>query len=138
MTADEADKYFVEFIERWRIAFGDLKDFFLAGHSFGGYICGHYATKYHHNIRKLLMLSPAGVCLKPEQFRISGIVRSNKGPKFLLKLAVKSWENKWSPFGIMRKSGGWIGNKMIKTYINKRLGDSIKEEEFEDVLEYFH
>ena len=45
-NADEADEYFVNFIEKWRLAFGDLKDFFLAGHSFGGYICGHYASKY--------------------------------------------------------------------------------------------
>jgi pimeloyl-ACP methyl ester carboxylesterase len=36
----------VEFLEKWRKAFGDLKGFFLAGHSFGGYICGHYVCKY--------------------------------------------------------------------------------------------
>ena len=40
---------------------GDLKDFILAGHSFGGYICGHYAVRYPQYIKKLLMLSPAGV-----------------------------------------------------------------------------
>ena len=45
-TADEADQYFIDFIEKWRVAMGDLKGFILAGHSFGGYICGHYACKY--------------------------------------------------------------------------------------------
>ena len=43
---DESDRYFVDFIEKWRVAMGDLKDFVLAGHSFGGFICGHYAAKY--------------------------------------------------------------------------------------------
>lgn len=47
---------------------GDLKGFYLAGHSFGGYICGHYALKYSHNIKKLLMLSPVGMPKRPEDF----------------------------------------------------------------------
>ena len=46
-TAEEADKFFIDFLEKWRIAMGELTDFILAGHSFGGYICGHYAVKYH-------------------------------------------------------------------------------------------
>ena len=45
-TSEQADSYFVSFLENWRQAFGDLKDFYLAGHSFGGYICGNYAIKY--------------------------------------------------------------------------------------------
>ena len=45
-TPDEGDMFFVDFIEQWRVAFGDIKDFFLAGHSFGGYICGQYAYRY--------------------------------------------------------------------------------------------
>jgi 2-succinyl-6-hydroxy-2,4-cyclohexadiene-1-carboxylate synthase len=45
-TAREADIFFVDFLEKWRVAFDNLKGFFLAGHSFGGYICGHYALRY--------------------------------------------------------------------------------------------
>lgn len=45
-TATEADKFFVDFIENWRINVGNLTNFYLAGHSFGGYICGHYAYQY--------------------------------------------------------------------------------------------
>lgn len=45
-TADEADNFFTDSLENWRLAMGDLNDFILAGHSFGGYICGHYAAKY--------------------------------------------------------------------------------------------
>ena len=39
--------YFVEYFEKWRIQMGDLKNFYLAGHSFGGYLIGNYALKYH-------------------------------------------------------------------------------------------
>ena len=60
---------------------GDLKDFYLAGHSFGGYICGHYAYQYPQNIRKLLMLSPVGVPPKPEDFTFDQLRRKNgSGP----------------------------------------------------------
>jgi cardiolipin-specific phospholipase len=40
---------------------GDLKGFILCGHSFGGYLSGHYAVKYKKYVKKLLLLSPFGV-----------------------------------------------------------------------------
>jgi len=40
---------------------GDLKDFYLAGHSFGGYMMGNYATQYPYHIKKLLLISPVGL-----------------------------------------------------------------------------
>ena len=50
---------------------GDIRDFILAGHSFGGYVAGMYSTKYHRYVRKLLMLSPAGIPTKPEFIDVS-------------------------------------------------------------------
>ncbi len=35
----------MDFIEKWRIEM-DLTDFYLGGHSFGGYLVSHYALKY--------------------------------------------------------------------------------------------
>lgn len=58
---DEADQYFVSFLENWRLKMGGLTDFILAGHSFGGYISGLYASYYPQHLKKLLMLSPVGV-----------------------------------------------------------------------------
>ena len=51
-TQEESDYYMTEWIEAWRIKvrpkiLGGLTDFILAGHSFGGYLCGLYAIKYH-------------------------------------------------------------------------------------------
>ena len=59
-TPEQAQEFFVDFIEQWRVAMGNLTDFYLAGHSFGGYISGIYALKYHQHIRKLILISPIG------------------------------------------------------------------------------
>ena len=45
----------------------ELKDFYLAGHSFGGYMVGNYATQYHQYIKKLILISPVGVKQKNEE-----------------------------------------------------------------------
>ena len=46
LTPEESVEYFVNYIEKWRRNFGKLKNFYLAGHSLGGYLAGHYAVKY--------------------------------------------------------------------------------------------
>ena len=131
-TAEQADEYFVGFLENWRKAFGDLKDFYLAGHSFGGYVCGNYAIKYPQYIKKLLMLSPVGVCKKPDNYDFS----TNKST--FASIVRSAWKNKWSPFGILRNSGSLIGNSLIKKYISRRMKDSLSPEEQQDMLKYMH
>lgn len=59
-TPQESADYFVEYLETWR-SFMQLTDFYLAGHSFGGYIVGLYASKYPENLKKVILLSPIGV-----------------------------------------------------------------------------
>lgn len=56
-----AEELLIAFFEKWWVAVGDIKDFFLVGHSIGGFTCGLYASRYHQYIKKLLMLSPSGV-----------------------------------------------------------------------------
>lgn len=50
-TPQESLDFFVEHFERWRKQFAldsgfDMDKIFLLGHSFGGYVSGHYTTKY--------------------------------------------------------------------------------------------
>ena len=61
MTTDQALEYMTEWIEVWRQKMGDLRGFILAGHSFGGFLSGHYTLKYKKYVKKLLLLSPFGV-----------------------------------------------------------------------------
>ena len=44
---EKGEEYLVEWLEKWRLSFGDIKDFILAGPSFGGFTVGLYATKDH-------------------------------------------------------------------------------------------
>ena len=46
LEAQEATDYLTGWIEVWRQKMDDMTGFILAGHSFGGYVCGHYACKY--------------------------------------------------------------------------------------------
>ena len=58
----EAREFFIGWMETWRQKMGCLEEkFLLAGHSFGGFLSGHYACKYPEKITKLIMLSPFGV-----------------------------------------------------------------------------
>ena len=90
-----ADEYLIEWLEKWRVKMGDLKDFVLAGHSFGGYVAGIYACRYYKYIKKLLLLSPAGAATKPEDFNfeeeIEKYPRNKRPPKWVLKNAHKVW-----------------------------------------------
>jgi len=70
-TPEQSNEYFVEYLEKWRESMGnhflrsgeerEFTQFYLAGHSFGGYISAQYALKYHKHIKKLLLISPIGV-----------------------------------------------------------------------------
>ena len=42
----EAVDFLISWFEAWRIQMDNLTGFVLAGHSFGGFIAGHYACKF--------------------------------------------------------------------------------------------
>ena len=46
MSAQDSIDYFVDYIEGWRRAMGNLTNLYVIGHSLGGYIVGNYALKY--------------------------------------------------------------------------------------------
>jgi cardiolipin-specific phospholipase len=56
----ETEAWFVDSIERWRARKG-LDSFVLMGHSLGGYLAAAYALQHPERVRKLIMVSPAGV-----------------------------------------------------------------------------
>ena len=85
------------------------------------------------------MLSPAGVVEVEPDFDLSKVqLKKGKGPpKLLRKLAKTIWKHKWSPFGAMRKSGSWLGKRIIKSYLNRRMAD-LPKPEYDDMLDYMH
>lgn len=52
---------------------GNLTNFYLAAHSFGGYLFGTYAAAHPQHVRKLLLLSPLGTKAAPENFDLKNM-----------------------------------------------------------------
>ena len=124
-----------------------VKNFFLAGHSFGGYVVGNYALKYHKYIRKLILLSPIGIRVKPlgendlQRFQQkSREVEQDGGapPSFAVKMAVRlMWTRRLSPFGVVRFLGPRQTKKLIDMYLAKRQdtgGDNAQKEAVADYM----
>ena len=65
-TAEQCIDYFMIHFERWRHGICEnledgLTDFYLAGHSYGAYLACHFANRYPHHVRRLVLISPLGV-----------------------------------------------------------------------------
>ncbi|KAF2708594.1 alpha/beta hydrolase [Pleomassaria siparia CBS 279.74] len=56
----EAENWFIDALEEWRIKRG-LDKFTLLGHSLGGYLAVAYALKYPGRLDKLILASPVGI-----------------------------------------------------------------------------
>mmetsp|Transcript_1625 Transcript_1625/g.2877 ORF Transcript_1625/g.2877 Transcript_1625/m.2877 type:complete len:214 (-) Transcript_1625:401-1042(-) len=139
--------YFLTYIENWRVAMGNLTDFYLAGHSFGGYITGSYAAKYHRHIKKLILLSPVGIRVKPEgedewnRFERKSKEAQEQGikppPAFFRMVMIYVWKNKVSPFAIARFLGQKQTRKLIEGYVGRRQATN-DEYMKQDVADYMY
>ncbi|EDK32044.1 alpha/beta fold hydrolase (macronuclear) [Tetrahymena thermophila SB210] len=58
-TINECIEYFVQSIEKWRIAKG-INKLIIVGHSFGGYMGFNYAIRHQQRVVKLFLVSPLG------------------------------------------------------------------------------
>jgi len=56
----EAENWFIDALEEWRIKKG-IDRFTLLGHSLGGYMAVAYALKYPGHLNKLILASPVGI-----------------------------------------------------------------------------
>ena len=102
-NGEEADEYFMNAIEQWRINMGDLTNFFIAAHSYGGYLFGTYAALYPQHVRKLLLLSPLGVKMAPPNYKIHQMRfrRGRKPPRWAVAFAKTLW-GKVSPLSLFQ------------------------------------
>lgn len=85
------------------------------------------------------MLSPAGVPRYPLHYDIweelNNLPKHQRPEKLALKVGKFIWNRRWSPFGMMRKSGKTCIECTIKNYVNRRF-QSIPKDELEDYKEY--
>jgi len=66
-SKQETDDFFTDLLEDWRKEM-DITDFFLAAHSYGGYLASLYTLKYSQHIKKLFLISPVGFQQRPDDF----------------------------------------------------------------------
>lgn len=130
----EAESFFVDSLEEWRIKMG-LEKMTLVGHSLGAYFSTVYALRYPSRVSKLILLSPAGIPHGPDatapareldetETRSSGgsaepatrqkveeIEAEQRAAKAKesrsRRLLTYLWEEGWSPFQLVRSTFFW-------------------------------
>jgi len=135
-STEETIELFVESVEEWRKAIG-VETFYLAGHSFGGYVGTHYTKKYEFRVQKLVLLSPAGVTRYEKEPTVEEASKKyNFIGRFIYGYAMKNWQNRVSPNSLTR-GNPWISKWILKTYINYKFV-GLTYEENRAIENYMH
>ncbi|KAI9099995.1 Alpha/Beta hydrolase protein [Phlyctochytrium arcticum] len=128
-VVSDAEQFFVDSLEEWRVA-NHIDKMTLMGHSLGGYLATAYATKFPDRVEKLVLVSPAGVGVKPddaEDFRKRG---------WFATLAVNLWEWNVTPMSLIRTMGPW-GPSLVRKYTNRRFS-YLDQEDSNDLHGYIY
>ena len=119
---NEADDFWIDSLEEWRIKEGLDKDIILVGHSLGGYIAAAYAVKYPKHIKHLILASPVGVPYK----RIENPTWAQK--TFLFNLF------KVYPYTALSVLGDNVGRNLFFRYNQVRFKREHNDTEFVEYL----
>jgi len=71
-NVEESVDFFVRFVEEWRKV-KNITNFFMCGHSLGGFISTLYTIKHQQHVKKLFLISPVGFSEKPKDFDVKRI-----------------------------------------------------------------
>ena len=113
----EAEDWHVESLEAWRKSMG-IDKMILSGHSMGGYACCVYALRYPQHVEHLVLISPAGIPVKPPDFESA----YNWKVQTLFKVASGIYNGTGAtPHGLVRFLGP-KGYSMIQKAVQRRLG----------------
>jgi abhydrolase domain-containing protein 5 len=117
----DGDLFFVQVFEKWRIAMGNITQFYLLGHSFGGYLSGVYASAFPQHIKKLLLVSPLGIKKRPPGTApdMDRWNNRNPPPKWAQVLKYVAWSSKTSPFSAGRLLGPTVAKSGVERYVNR-------------------
>ena len=125
------------FLEQWRVAM-DITNFYLIGHSYGGFVAGNYASFYPQHVRKLILLSPLGCKPRPEKNHLKYLrFKGGRGPpKWAAALGTKTW-GMFTPFAVGRKLSPKKVRKSILRYVTRHQPCG-SEEERDNLVEYLY
>jgi len=111
------EEYFIDTLEKWRINRG-IEKMLMCSHSLGAYMSILYTIKFPNHVKKLLLISPAGI-FSPKNLKLNI-------PKWFNYL----WEQNISPFSIIRNTGPF-GSLITSGWTSRRFSKlSLKEQFF--------
>jgi len=158
----EAEDFFIDALEEWRQKVG-LAKMTLIGHSLGAYLSVAYSLRYPERVKRLVLLSPAGVpedpslevaareleeapesphdagtpvpASKPRVRVIRAEQRRKKDQQTRSqRLFTFLWEEGWSPFQVVRSSL-FLAPWIVGKYSSRRF-HGLSEEETRDMHDY--
>ena len=121
-NTEQALELYTKSIEEWRIKLG-LDNFYILGHSLGGYLTNHYLHRYNPKVHGVFMISPAGI-IKRNKKEFNKYIKEMESPKtgkkigyvsrkFLTLMLYLIQDRKWSPFSFLNVLPT---NKALKGY----------------------
>jgi len=111
----------------------------LGGHSFGGYIGVAYCERYPERVERLIMLSPLGVTdgQDPNVQRKTAMMQSSLRGKAFIGIFQTMFE--WTtPGGVIRSFTTHRGNKMSRSYVERRLPEITDVDESETLADLLY
>ncbi|CDW85672.1 UNKNOWN [Stylonychia lemnae] len=139
-SVQEAEQFFIEALQYWIVQVGIQEKYYLAGHSFGGYIAAAYALQYPHDIEKVFLISPIGMPEKPDEYGSQHFVRNfdKMAPSLAARLIYQMWQRNYTPFHVLRWSGQLGTKRFLKSYMSTRLKKVSQQEEAQEISHYLH
>ncbi|PPJ61386.1 hypothetical protein CBER1_10617 [Cercospora berteroae] len=152
--AREAESWFVDALEEWRVKKG-IDKMTLMGHSLGGYMAVCYALKYPGHLNKLILASPVGIPedpyavsekVEPQASTMQNEFTQSQGesasrnqqpapPKRKMPWWLTSlWDANISPFSIVRLSGP-LGPRLVSGWTSRRFAH-LPEDEAQALHDY--
>ena len=117
---NESETFFIESLEEWRKSM-KINKFVYIGHSLGGYLGVVYTIKYGIHVSKLILVSPAGIPIKPDN--VDPLAHMNltwKGKLLFNTFKNIVWNTGLTPHDFFRMIGS-KSKTLIPELIEKRL-----------------
>lgn len=130
-TPEETIQYFFETFEKWRKAM-KIRKYYLAGHSFGGYIAAACAYKNRKGLKGLYLLSPIGVSdadesgVSEEWSQTLGWAKTNFWLAYF-QFYCKLYQDKVVPRDLVKKFSP-VAKHFIRKYIATLIGENQPQE----------
>lgn len=133
------EDFFLESLNTWRRQQG-LDRFILVGHSLGGYLAASYALRHPEQVQHLVLVCPAGIPPKPEDWESRFLSDSWSLRSQLFRLAGRAWASGFTPGSLIRALGPW-GPGLVDKYVNGRFsmhGQPMSQKERDVFRDYFY